>query len=136
KGSGAEQWLPGSAEAFVWLRLYLAGLGTTLAPGEPVWWTLRRRGRGGDGSRHRHRLTYEALRAVFRRLNTELGANYTMHDLRHTAAVRMMRDGQLSLRDVQVLLGHAHVSTTADVYLVEDQEQVLERTHQHLARLA
>jgi integrase/recombinase XerD len=130
KGAGDRQWLPGSPEAFVWLRLYLAGLGE-LGPNDPVWWTLRRRDRG-DGLR-RHPLNYEALRAVLRRVNTLLGSNYTMHDLRHTAALRMSRDEALSMRDVQTILGHAHLSTTADVYLVEDDAEVLQRVHRHLA---
>ncbi len=62
-------------------------------------------------------MNYEALRAVFRRVNVLLGANYSAHDLRHTCSLRMARDEHLSLRDVQVILGHAHLSTTADVYL-------------------
>ena len=37
----------------------------------------------------------------------------------------MARDEHLSLRDVQVILGHAHLSTTADTYLVEEQDQVI-----------
>jgi site-specific recombinase XerC len=49
KGTRAEQWLPASPEAFVWIRLYLAEIGP-LAPSEPIWWTLRRRDRG-DGLR-------------------------------------------------------------------------------------
>ena len=56
-----------------------------------------------------------------------------MHDLRHTCALRMARDKQLSLRDVQVILGHAHLSTTAEVYLVEDEEAVIRRVAEHLA---
>lgn len=131
KGAGERQWLPGSPEAFVWLRLYLAEVGE-LGPDEPIWWTLRRRDHG-DGLR-RHPLNYEALRAVLRRVNTLLGSNYTMHDLRHTAALRMSRDDGLSMRDVQTILGHAHLSTTADVYLVEDDAEVLQRVHRHLAR--
>ncbi|MBV9161958.1 MAG: tyrosine-type recombinase/integrase [Pseudonocardiales bacterium] len=114
KGTGAEQWLPASPEAFVWIRLYLAEL-DALKPHEPLWWTLRRRDHG-DGL-CRQPMNYEALRAVFRRVNTLLGTNYSMHDLRHTAALRMSRDDALSMRDVQVILGHAHLSTTADVYL-------------------
>lgn len=55
-----------------------------------------------------------------------------MHDLRHTAALRMSRDDTLSLRDVQTILGHAHLSTTADIYL-EDQDKVIRRVHRHLA---
>jgi hypothetical protein len=47
---------------------------------------------------------------------------------------RMARDEHLSLRDVQVILGHAHLSTTADTYLVEDEDQVIRRVLEHLAR--
>ena len=71
KGTGAQQWLPASAEAFVWIRLYLADLGDPLDPHEPLWWTPRRRDRGG-GLR-RQPLNYDALRAVFRRVNELLG---------------------------------------------------------------
>ncbi|MGH3882623.1 MAG: tyrosine-type recombinase/integrase [Pseudonocardiaceae bacterium] len=131
KGTRASQWLPVSAEAFVWIRLYIADLGGSLEPDEPLWQTLRRRDRGA-GLR-RQPLNYEALRAVFRRVNALLGANWSMHDLRHTAALRMSRDDTLSLRDVQTILGHAHLSTTADIYLVEDQDKVIRRVHRHLA---
>jgi integrase/recombinase XerD len=130
KGSDAEQWLPASPGAFVWIRLYLAELGA-LEPNEPLWWTLRRRDHG-EGLR-RQPMNYEALRAVFRRVNALLGTNYSMHDLRHTAAIRMSRDEALSMRDVQTILGHAHLSTTADVYLVEDEAKVIRRVQQHLA---
>ena len=130
KGTQAEQWLPASQEAFVWLRLYVADLGSPLGPNDPLWQTLRRRDRGHG--LERQPLSYEALRAVFRQVNALLGTNWSMHDLRHTAAVRMSRDGQLSMRDVQVILGHAHLSTTADVYMVEDDAEVIRRVHQHL----
>lgn len=89
--------------------------------------TLRRRGPG----KCRQPLTYDALRAVLRRANALLGTNWTMHDLRHTAAVRMIRDENLTLRDVQTILGHAHLSST-QVYLEEDDE-VIRRVSQHLA---
>lgn len=130
KGSGVAQWLPASSEAFVWLRLYLEQL-SSLEPNDPIWWTLRRRNRG-DGLA-RQPMNYEALRAVFRRLNALLGTNYSMHDLRHTAALRMSRDENLSMRDVQTILGHAHLSTTADVYLVCEDAQVIARVREHLA---
>lgn len=132
KGSGAVQWLPVSPESLVWLRLYLTGLGDPLAPQDPLWWTLRRRNDAGPGAGSRRPLTYEALRAVFRRVNALLGSNYSMHDLRHTAALRMVGDDRMSLRDVQTILGHAHASTTADIYLVADEEEVLARARQHL----
>lgn len=131
KGTEAEQWLPASEESFVWLRLYLADLGEPLDPNDPIWWTLRRRDHG-DGLR-RQPMNYEALRAVWRRVNALLGTNWTMHDLRHTASLRMARDESLSMRDVQVILGHAHLATTADVYTVEDEVQVIRRVQRHLA---
>ncbi|MGW2425579.1 tyrosine-type recombinase/integrase [Streptomyces sp. NPDC001709] len=132
KGTLAEQWLPASPEAFVWIRLYLAE-GPPLAPQAPLWWTLRRRDHG-EGLAYQV-MNYEALRAVFRRVNALLGTNWSMHDLRHTAALRMARDESLSLRDVQTILGHAHLSTTADVYLVEEEAQVIRRVQEHLAEL-
>ena len=87
----------------------------------------------GDGRCCLWIANYEALRAVFRRVNELLGTNYSMHDLRHTASLRMARDKTLSLKDVQVILGHAHLSTTADVYLAEDYVEVVRRVRQHLA---
>ncbi|MEU4396904.1 tyrosine-type recombinase/integrase [Kribbella sp. NPDC023855] len=129
KGSGAEQWLPASTEAFVWLRLYLDQVGL-LSAGDVLWWTMRRR---SDGRGHlvRKPLTYDALRAVLRRANASLGTNWSMHDLRHTCALRMVRDARLSLRDVQVILGHAHLTTT-QLYLVEDDAAVIRRVHEYL----
>ncbi|MFV8141826.1 tyrosine-type recombinase/integrase [Mycolicibacterium senegalense] len=134
KGSRAEQWLPASNDAFVWLRLYLAEIGCA-ATDDPLWVTLRKR-RGSDGSLDRVPLTYEALRAVLRRANTKLGTNWTMHDLRHTCAMRMAADENVSLRDVQTILGHAHLETTAEIYLVEDERHTVEKVAQHLTRLA
>lgn len=93
KGSRIEQWLPASPEAFVWLRLYLAER-PPLDPQGPLWWTLRRRDHG-DGLAYQP-MNYEALRAVIRRVNAWLGTNWSMHDLRHTAALRMARDERLS----------------------------------------
>ena len=77
-------------------------------------------------------MDYEALRAVFRRVNSKLATNWSMHDLRHTAAVRMSRDEHLTMRDVQTILGHAHLSTTADVYMVEEQQHVIRRVAEFL----
>lgn len=132
KGTGALQWLPASPESFVWLRLYVAETGERAAS-EPVWRTLRRR-RGPNGGELQWRpLTYEAWRAVLRRANVQLGTNWSMHDLRHTAAVRMVRDENLSLRDVQDILGHAHITTT-QIYMEQDDREVIARVREHLAR--
>ena len=94
-----------SPDAFVWLRLYQASWTRLVAtgPDDPIWWTLRRPWR---------RLTYHAACPMFVRANAALGANWSLHDLRHTAAYRMARDPDLPLTDVQWVLGHVHLSTT------------------------
>jgi len=109
KGARATQQVPASADAFVWLRLYQQELHGKLPRGrtQPVWWTLRRPYRP---------LTYHAAHRMFERANAALGSEWTLHDLRHSAAARMVRDPKLTLTDVQWVLGHAHLSTT-EVYL-------------------
>src|SRR6185312_1761340 len=101
KGTRALQPLPAAPDAFVWLRLYRAQLAGLVPAGrdEPLWWTLRRPLRP---------LRYDAARAMFTRANAGLGSNWSLHDLRHTAAYRMARDPQMPLTDVQWVLGHAH----------------------------
>jgi integrase len=61
---------------------------------------------------------------MFSRANSVLGANWTLHDLRHTAAYRMARDPQLPLTDLQWVLGHARLSTT-QLYLNPLPEDVI-----------
>jgi integrase len=105
KGSRALQQVPASPDAFVWLRLYQAELDGEVPTGrnEPLWWTLRRP--------HRP-LSYDAARAMFNRANAALGANWSLHDLRHTACYRMARDPSVPLTDISWVMGHAHLSTT------------------------
>jgi integrase len=105
KGTRVLQQLPASPDAFVWLRLYQAQVHGLVPAGrdQPLWWTLRRPFRA---------LGYDAARAMFGRANAALGANWTLHDLRHTAAYQMARDPAVPLADVQWVLGHAHLSTT------------------------
>jgi integrase len=105
KGSRSIQQLPASPDAFVRLRLYQSEIDQEVptGPDEPLWWTRHRSFRP---------LTYHAARAMFASASAALGANWTLHDLRHTAAYRMARDPTLPLADVQWVLGHAHLSTT------------------------
>ena len=49
---------------------------------------------------------------MFARANTQVGANWSLHDLRHSAAYRMSRDPLMPLTDVQWVLGHARLTTT------------------------
>jgi site-specific recombinase XerD len=90
KGSRALQMLPASTDAFIWLRLYQHELGGDVLAGleDPLWWTLRRP--------HR-RLAYDAARMMFGRAQQALGSNWSLHDLRHSAAYRMVNDPHMSL---------------------------------------
>ena len=61
---------------------------------------------------------------MFERVNASLGADWTLHDLRHSAAARMARDPQLTLTDVQWVMGHAHLTTT-EIYLTPTRDEVI-----------
>jgi len=125
KGSQAVQWIPASPDAFVWLALYQSDLPAELVDGDtPVWWTLRRPLR---------RLDYDAMRAVLRRANEKLQTNWSLHDLRHTFAIRMASDPKVPLVSLQVLLGHAHLASTQR-YLVPHLEQVIAHAREHYRR--
>jgi integrase len=71
---------------------------------------------------------------MFTRAAAALGANWTLHDLRHTAAYRMARDPQLPLTDVQWVLGHAHLSTT-QLYLTPMPGDVIAEVLAHHRRV-
>jgi len=120
KGTGRLQWLPASADAFVWWRLYEQRL--CRPAGETAVWLTRRA--------PLRPLTYAAMRRVTQRANDRLGTGWTLHDLRHTAARRMMADPAVSLTDVQWVLGHAHLTTTA-IYIQPDEDEVIARVLEH-----
>lgn len=125
KGTGAEQELPASTDAFIWLRLYQLELESRIPRGRrrPLWWTLR--------APHRP-LTYHAAHRMFERANAAVGATATLHALRHTAAYRMAEDPALPLTDVQSVLGHALLTTT-QIYLTPRKEEVVRRLLAHHA---
>ncbi len=128
KGTRALQALPASPDAFVWLRLYQEQLQGLVPAGgdDPVWWTRRR---------PFHRLTYHAARAMFVRANESLGANWSLHDLRHSAAYRMARDPLMPITDVQWVLGHAHLTTT-QIYTRAAEKDVIAGVLAHHRRQA
>ncbi len=125
KGSGRLQWLPASADAFVWLRLYEQQ--TRRPDGERALWLTQRQ--------PVRPLTYSAARRMLQRANESLGTAWTLHDLRHTAAQRMVDDPKMSLSDVQWVLGHAHITTT-QLYLRPREEEVVTRVLAHHRDLA
>lgn len=127
KGTRDLQFVPASPGAFMWLRLYQASLPEECCgPAAPVWWTLRRPYRP---------LNYHAARAMFRRANAVGGTNWTLHDLRHTAATWMSDDPAMPMTDVRDVLGHASITTT-QLYNTPRQEDVIAHAQAHFARRA
>ncbi|MGC5006890.1 tyrosine-type recombinase/integrase [Streptomyces sp. DT203] len=127
KGTLDYQQLPASVDAFVWLRLYQEEArrqGMPRGRREALWWTLRRPWRP---------LEYHAARAMFVRANELLGSNWTLHDLRHTAAFRMAQDPLMPLVNVQWVLGHQSLSTTQR-YLTPSREEVVRSGLAHFQR--
>ena len=124
KGSRAREAIPASVDSFAWLALYLAEDRPPLIEGGPVWWTR---------TPHPRPLNYHAARAVLQRANTVLGTNWTLHDLRHTAAQRMLADPAFTLVDVQTILRHASVTTT-QIYTQPRLEDLIEKVLEHYAR--
>jgi integrase len=125
KGTRAVQQLPASADAFVWLRLYQLEMDGKLprGSGQPLWWTLRRPFRP---------LAYHAAHRMFERAGAVAGTDATLHSLRHTAAYRMAEDPALPLTDVQLVMGHALLTTT-QLYLTPRKEDVIRRVLAHHA---
>jgi integrase len=78
-------------------------------------------------------LTYHAAHRMFERVNERAGTTATLHSLRHTAAYRMAEDPTLPLTDVQLVLGHAQLTTT-QLYLTPRKEDVVRRVLAHHAQ--
>ncbi|WP_280270420.1 tyrosine-type recombinase/integrase [Nocardia wallacei] len=123
KGSRAREDIPADPQAFVYLARYLEQDGLP-ASGEPVFRTLRGEARP---------LSYWAMRRVLQRANDRLGTNWTLHDLRHTAAIRLVGDPALTLVEVQRILRHANLSTLS-VYTRVRVEDMFDRLQEHYAR--
>lgn len=125
KGTRERQELPASTDAFVWLRLYQLQMEGMIPKGrrQPLWWTSRMPVRP---------LTYHAAHRMFERTVGRAGGTATLHALRHTAAYRMAEDRALPLTDVQLVLGHALLTTT-QIYLTPRKEEVIRRVLAHHA---
>ncbi|MET7874042.1 tyrosine-type recombinase/integrase [Streptomyces cyaneofuscatus] len=120
KGSREREPIPASPQAFVRLARYLDEVGTPLAR-EPVWRTRC----GVDRP-----LSYWAMRRIMQRANGLLGTNWTLHDLRHTAAFRMANGGKLTPVEVQTIMRHANIQTTSR-YLVARIEEMADKLAEH-----
>ncbi|MGW0248357.1 tyrosine-type recombinase/integrase [Nocardia goodfellowii] len=123
KGTWLRQPIPVSAEALRYLAKYLDTDGT---PGidEPLWRTRRGKPRA---------LSYWAMRRILQRANETLGTDWTLHDLRHTAATRMANDPALTLTEVQAILRHANIETTGRYTRVR-VEELFDKLQEHYNR--
>jgi integrase len=124
KGTRVREAVPVSPQGLFRLALYLDAAGTP-GEGEPVWRT--RRG-------PKRPLTYWAMRRVMQRANTLLGTNWSLHDLRHTAAYRMANGGELTLPEVQTIMRHADIHTT-NRYLAVRIEELFDKLTEHYSTL-
>jgi integrase/recombinase XerC/integrase/recombinase XerD len=64
-------------------------------------------------------LSYDAARMMFKRAQQALGSNWTLHDLRHSAAYRF--NSGVSIEVVRRRLGHASTETTQAYALLADK---------------
>lgn len=123
KGTRAYQKVPTSPDTLTWLRLYLSQ-GFDAPPDEPLWWTLRE---------PRRPLQYTAVRAMLGRVTTGLDRRITLHDFRHTCATRLANDPSIPLTDVQAVLRHAQITTTAR-YVQPAMADIIQRFQVHQDR--
>ncbi|MGW3655599.1 site-specific integrase [Streptomyces sp. NPDC005151] len=70
------------------------------------------------------------MRRILQRANEALGTNWTLHDLRHTAASRMANGGKLTLPEVQAVLRHANIQTTSR-YLAVRVEEIFDKLNEY-----
>lgn len=84
-------------------------------------WVGLRRGRGKP-------LTYSAFESALRHIGSKLGANVNAHMFRHTVARAVVETS--GLKQAQELLGHAHITTTADTYARVDHDAMVRAIEQ------
>ncbi|MER5823660.1 site-specific integrase [Streptomyces mirabilis] len=123
KGTDDREPVPASPQALVVLAAYLDQAGLPPAH-EPIFRTLR----GPDKP-----LSYWAMRRVLQRANEKLKTNWTLHDLRHTAANRMANDPHLTLPQVRTIMRHTDLVTTGR-YLNARVEDLFDALQQHYNR--
>ena len=61
-------------------------------------------------------ITNDTLKYLSRVINYDLGIKFNYHNLRHTYATLLIEKGA-NIKDVSVLLGHASIKTTMDIYV-------------------
>jgi site-specific recombinase XerD len=112
KGARHDHRVPVTDDFWPVFHRYLETERGTTATGTTAVWLARRRGAGTP-------LSYSAFESALRSLGRKVGATVRAHQFRHTFAQGVVEiTGNLKV--TQALLGHAHLSTTADLYLTVD----------------
>jgi integrase/recombinase XerD len=120
KGARDEHRVPVSDDFWPVFARYLGqerGLG---GPEDPAW-VMFRRGRGSP-------LTYSAFEQSLRHLCRKVGVHVTAHMFRHALAQAVV--DVAGLKVAQEVLGHAHISTTADTYSHVDEQAMVAAVEQ------
>lgn len=123
KGTRLREAVPVSGQALLLLAAYLDEAGLP-ADGQPVLRTCH----GAVKP-----LSYSAMRRALQRANEKLGTNWSLHDLRHTAAARMANDPHLTLAEVRTILRHSSLATTG-LYLNVRLEELFDKLQEHYQR--
>jgi len=116
KGARDEHRVPVTDDFWPLLQQYLR-YERRADPSVTALWLEVRKGHGKP-------LSYAAFESALRYIGRKLGANVNAHMFRHTLAQAMVDQGQLKV--AQEVLGHRHVTTTADSYAHVDQDAMAE----------
>jgi site-specific recombinase XerD len=112
KGARDEHRVPVTDDFWPVLRRYLDEERATESRSAALWVGLRR----GSGAP----LTYAAFESSLRYISSKAGVRVHAHMFRHLVAQTVL-EVTGNLKAAQDLLGHAHISTTADLYMHADQ---------------
>ena len=112
KGARDEHRVPVTEDFWPMLSRYLDDERTTDRGSKALWIGLRR----GSGEP----LTYAAFESSLRYISRKAGVRVHAHMFRHLLAQTVLQVTG-NLKAAQDLLGHAHISTTADLYMHADQ---------------
>lgn len=112
KGARNEHRIPVTEDFWPTLRRYMGEERTTTGDSTALWIGLRR----GSGEP----LTYAAFEASLRYISRKVGVRVHAHMFRHLLAQTVL-EVTGNLKAAQDRLGHAHISTTADLYMHADQ---------------
>jgi integrase/recombinase XerD len=112
KGARDEHRVPVTEDFWPMLRNYLDSERVAHGDSKALWIGLRR----GSGEP----LSYAAFEASLRYVSRKAGVRVHAHMFRHLLAQTVL-EVTGNLKAAQDLLGHAHISTTADLYMHADQ---------------